>query len=317
MERRTKLAILIFTLLVFWICPGGLFAQGPNSPSLDPQQARDGQSLPGCLSNDEIINLVLAKMPDSVVLAKIKSSTCEFDTSSDALIKLKQAGVSDAALQAMVEAPPPPPPTDGTGTVNASGASCNDYGACISSGNAALSSSQWDAALAAFHSASTLDAAKPDAWAGMGDAYLQMGQYNDAVSMWDKALELGATLSNSVCHAKAACGDTGDFLLSTKEISYVSKKGEKEFAAAPSASTSEVGTPPVLFGNGRIVAYYLQIRSSEKNYRFYYDPKSLHCRSNFLCYEPGLTQQQVFAAYVHGALLRMAAGDLGSRPNKP
>jgi len=92
-----------------------------------------------------------------------------------------------------------------------------------------------------------------------------MGQYDDAVSMWDKALELGTTLSSSVCHAKAACGDTGDFLLSTKEVSFASKKGEKEFAAASSAVTSEVETPSVLFGNGRIVAYYLQLRFSGKN----------------------------------------------------
>ncbi len=75
----------------------------------DPQPSvRVGPSLPGCLPNDEIIKLALAKMPDSVVLAKIKSSTCEFDTSTDALIKLKQAGVSDAVLQAIVDAHPAP-----------------------------------------------------------------------------------------------------------------------------------------------------------------------------------------------------------------
>jgi len=178
-------------------------------------------------------------------------------------------------------------------------------------------SSQWERSLARFQEASHLDASKGDAWAGIGNADLQMGQYDDAATMWDKALELGTTLSSSVCHAKAACGDTGDFLLSTKEISFVNKKGEREFAAAPSAVTSEVGTPAVLFGNGRIVAYYFQVRFSGKNYRFYYGPKSSQCRSNFLCSEPGLTQQKVFADYVHGALVRMAAGHFGSQPSKP
>ena len=134
--------------------------------------------------------------------------------------------------------------------------------------------------------------------------------------MWDKALQLGATLSSSVCHAKAACGDTGDFLLSTKEISFVNRKGEKEFVAAPSTVKSEVGSPRVLLGDGRIAAYYFQLRLSGKNYRFYYSPKSPQCNSNFLCSEPGLTQQKVIADYIHRALDRMAAGDFGSQPNK-
>ena len=79
-----------------------------DSGANDPQPpVRVGPSLPGCLTNDEIIKLVRAKMPDSIVIAKIKSSTCEFDTSTDALIKLKGAGASDPVLQAFVEPPPP------------------------------------------------------------------------------------------------------------------------------------------------------------------------------------------------------------------
>jgi hypothetical protein len=67
--------------------------------------------------------MVQAKLGDAVIVAKIKSSPCKFDTSTDALIKLKQAGVSDAVLQAMAEAgvasapapsasTPPPDPDD-------------------------------------------------------------------------------------------------------------------------------------------------------------------------------------------------------------
>src|SRR5712691_5713180 len=82
-----------------------------NGTNEAQQQARDGQSSPGCLTNDDIIKLVQAKLPDSVVIAKIKSSTCEFDTTTDALIKLKGAGASDPVLQAFVEPPPPSEPT--------------------------------------------------------------------------------------------------------------------------------------------------------------------------------------------------------------
>lgn len=59
------------------------------------------------LSNEDVIKMVQAKLPDAVVVAKIKSSPCKFDTSPDALIKLKQAGISDAVMQAMAEAGAP------------------------------------------------------------------------------------------------------------------------------------------------------------------------------------------------------------------
>jgi hypothetical protein len=64
------------------------------------------------LTNDDIIKLVQAKLPDSVVIAKIKSSSSEFDTSPDALIKLKRAGVSDSVLQAIVDARAQSNPSD-------------------------------------------------------------------------------------------------------------------------------------------------------------------------------------------------------------
>jgi hypothetical protein len=283
----------------------------PETPQTAP--------VPG-LTNDDIIKLVQAKLPDSVVIAKIKSSSCDFDTSTDGLIKLKQAGVSDSVLQAVVEAPPSNPPNSGDNPPTASTIkenfpppSCGDFAACMASGAASLEASQWPQALAKFQGASQLDPSKGEAWAGMGNAYFQMGQYDDAAGMWDKALQLGSSLSISVCHAKALCGDTGTFLLSMKEVSFANKKGEKEFAAAPSAVTSE-GAVSL---NGARPAYFMKIRFAEKNYRFYYTPKTIRCTLGFICQEPGPTQQQIFANYVHDTLVRMAAGDFGSRPSKP
>jgi hypothetical protein len=66
-----------------------------------PTRARAQAAAP--LTNDDVIKMVQAKLPDAVVVAKIKSSPCNFDTSADTLIKLKQAGVSDVVLQAMAE----------------------------------------------------------------------------------------------------------------------------------------------------------------------------------------------------------------------
>jgi hypothetical protein len=284
-----------------------------------PSQPKGGPGSSSGLTNEDIIKLV-KEFPDSVIIAKIKSSNCNFDTSTEALIKLKRAGASGPVLQAIVEAPtsvssaPPTPPTpDPTPPIPPSQPpDCPDYDSCFKSGAAFLEGGLPAKALARFQEATQFDPARGDAWAGIATADLQLGQYDDVANLWDKALQLGSTLAMDVCHAGAICGDTGTFFLSTKEVSFVNKKGEKVFSAAPSAVTSEGA---VLYG-GASPAYYLQIHF-EKNWRFYYTPKSIHCSMNFACPEPGQTQQKVFADYVHEVLVRIAAGEFGSRPTKP
>jgi hypothetical protein len=270
-------------------------------------------------SNDDVIKLVRAKLPDSIVIKKIKSSACDFDTSPDALIKLKGAGVSDAVLQVMVEAPPLNPPESGgnsppmeTGTNPQPAPTCGNYDDCIRIAKTLIGSAEWDRALARLQEASRIDASKGDAWAEIGYVNFRMGQYDDAVAMWDKALQLGATLSAAVCHLKTLCGDTGIFSMSLKEVSFINKQGEKELAAAPAEVTSEGA---LAYGNGQ--AYFLNVRSGGKNNRFFYLPKVAGCGPATICPEPGPTQQKVFADYVHAALVRMAAGDLGSLPKTP
>lgn len=73
-------------------------SSAPSSPTPTASSAS-----PEVLTNADVIRMVDAKLPESVIIAKIRSSTCKFDMSTDALIKLKQAGVSDAVLQAITE----------------------------------------------------------------------------------------------------------------------------------------------------------------------------------------------------------------------
>jgi hypothetical protein len=70
-----------------------------SGPTAGPSLAAPGQGL----TNEDIIKLVQVKLPDSRIIAKIKSSACAFDTSADGLDRLKQAGVSDAIVLAMLE----------------------------------------------------------------------------------------------------------------------------------------------------------------------------------------------------------------------
>lgn len=56
----------------------------------------------GVLTNKDIVELSKAQLPAALVIAKIKSSTCRFDTSADAMIALRQAGVADDVIVAMM-----------------------------------------------------------------------------------------------------------------------------------------------------------------------------------------------------------------------
>ena len=58
-------------------------------------------------SNDEVIKLVKVGMPESIVIAKIDELRLSLDTSTDALIALKESGASDAILTAFVSKPAP------------------------------------------------------------------------------------------------------------------------------------------------------------------------------------------------------------------
>jgi hypothetical protein len=54
------------------------------------------------LTNDGVVKMVKAGLPEAVIIQKIRSSERKFDTSTDALIRLKSAGVPDKVIEAMV-----------------------------------------------------------------------------------------------------------------------------------------------------------------------------------------------------------------------
>ncbi|PYU80998.1 MAG: hypothetical protein DMG50_18000 [Acidobacteria bacterium] len=77
------------------------------------------------LTNEMIAKMVELKLGDGLISSKIKTSNCSFQTAIGDIMKLKAAGVSDAVIQAMVEAgaasntaadaaknSPPPDPND-------------------------------------------------------------------------------------------------------------------------------------------------------------------------------------------------------------
>ena len=59
----------------------------------------------GGLSNKDILDMNKIGLPPQILVTKIKSSQCNFDTSPASLQALKTAGVADNVILAMVEAP--------------------------------------------------------------------------------------------------------------------------------------------------------------------------------------------------------------------
>ena len=69
-----------------------------------PSAAPSSNSQRALLTNSEVIDLVRAKMSDAVIVNQIRNSPCRFDTSTQSLIALKQAGASDAIILEMTSA---------------------------------------------------------------------------------------------------------------------------------------------------------------------------------------------------------------------
>ena len=69
--------------------------------ALPPQ----GEASIAPLTNGDIVVMVRAKFNDELIIAKINSARCHFDTDPTQLAELKHGGVSDVVLLAMISAP--------------------------------------------------------------------------------------------------------------------------------------------------------------------------------------------------------------------
>jgi hypothetical protein len=85
-----------------------LYAQTgqPATPAKQTKApAHKAPTAPAAMTNQDVIRLVKAKVADDLIVSKIKQSKTKFDTSVDALVALKQAGVSDNLIAVMMNPP--------------------------------------------------------------------------------------------------------------------------------------------------------------------------------------------------------------------
>lgn len=71
------------------------------------QDPAKSQSATPALTNKDVLDLMKAGLTADIIVAKIKSSETNFDTSPTALAELKAANVPDAVILAMVKGPAP------------------------------------------------------------------------------------------------------------------------------------------------------------------------------------------------------------------
>jgi hypothetical protein len=87
------------------------FAFGPGAETIREETAKQSAATTSqgkvqvSLTNSDVVGLVKAGMSTEIIIAKIKASSCSFETSPTALKELKQAGVPDSVILAMVQAP--------------------------------------------------------------------------------------------------------------------------------------------------------------------------------------------------------------------
>jgi hypothetical protein len=79
-------------------------SQPPTRPTFAPDSAADRSAGPAAvLTNADIVQMQRARLSEEIILSKIGTSTTHFDTGTQDLIELKEAGVNDTIINAMVQ----------------------------------------------------------------------------------------------------------------------------------------------------------------------------------------------------------------------
>jgi hypothetical protein len=90
-----KNTLFVPRILAIALAASLLALAGPATPAVAQET----------LTNESIVSMVKGGLSEAVVLARVRSGPANFDTSTNALLNLKRAGVSDKIIEAMVSAP--------------------------------------------------------------------------------------------------------------------------------------------------------------------------------------------------------------------
>jgi hypothetical protein len=91
--RMCRFFLFVFALSV--LVPQQSFANSPQNGTKEQK----------VLVNQDVLDMLKTGLPADIVAAKIKASNCNFNTDLDALKELKEKGIADNVVLAMVQAP--------------------------------------------------------------------------------------------------------------------------------------------------------------------------------------------------------------------
>jgi S1-C subfamily serine protease len=112
--KRPSQTFLVLVVILSAIATG--FAQDPQpSPTPVTQQSEGSVQNSSALTNKDVIDMLKAGLSPEIVIAKIRSSTSAFDTSSAGLQGLKASNVPDSVILAMLQ-PQTTPSTNEAGS---------------------------------------------------------------------------------------------------------------------------------------------------------------------------------------------------------
>ncbi len=99
-----SLLLSLFIVQTAWGMPPATSSQAAVK-TIQPSQQTVVAMTPTPLNNADIVGLVKANLTAEIIIAKIKSAACHFETTPAALQQLKTDGVPDAVILAMLNAP--------------------------------------------------------------------------------------------------------------------------------------------------------------------------------------------------------------------
>jgi len=90
-------------LILLLLCPPALTQSVVDLPP--GERTTQSQSPVAVLTNQDVLNMTKAKLAPEIIIAKIQTSDCNFDTSPSELQRLKGESVPDEIIVAMINAP--------------------------------------------------------------------------------------------------------------------------------------------------------------------------------------------------------------------
>jgi len=106
LPMRQRFSPLLLRALLFAV----LTAVLPGGQATAAKTIQQSQSSSTALSNQDVLAMLKAELPVELIIAKIKSSDCNFDTSPETLKKFQTDGVPGEVIMAMIVAAKKPGP---------------------------------------------------------------------------------------------------------------------------------------------------------------------------------------------------------------